>query len=68
MRGHLKIEHEGGRVVDLSAGSMHVVPSGKLHNPVARYECWIVLIEPVQTKNTGNAGLPLTRTIEEQMR
>ena len=47
---------------------MHVVPSGKLHNPVAGYECWIVLNEPVQTKNTGNAGLPLTRTIEEQMR
>lgn len=68
VRGHLKIEYEGGRVVDLSAGSMHVVPSGKPHNPVAEYECWIVLIEPVQTKHTGNVELPLTRTIEEQLR
>jgi mannose-6-phosphate isomerase-like protein (cupin superfamily) len=68
VRGHLRIEYEGGRVVDLPAGSMHVVPSGKLHNPVADHECWIVLIEPVQTKHTGDVESPLTRTIEEQLR
>ncbi|MGF6852662.1 mannose-6-phosphate isomerase-like protein (cupin superfamily) [Paraburkholderia sp. CI3] len=33
VRGHLKIEYEGGRVVDLRAGSMHVVPRGTLRNP-----------------------------------
>jgi hypothetical protein len=38
---------------------MHVVPRGTLHNPVAYQECWIVLIEPVQTKHTGNAESPL---------
>jgi len=68
VRGHLKIEYEQGRVVDLPAGSMHVVPRGTLHNPVAEEECWIVLIEPVKTKHTGEVDSPLTRTIDEQLR
>ncbi len=67
VRGHLKIQYEGARVVDLPAGSMHVVPRGTLHNPVAEEECWIVLIEPVQTKHTGDVDSPLTRTIEQQL-
>jgi mannose-6-phosphate isomerase-like protein (cupin superfamily) len=67
VRGHLRIEYEGGRVVDLPAGSMHVVPRGTQHNPVADDECWIVLIEPVQTKHTGDVESPLTRTIDEQL-
>ncbi|MDR5854028.1 cupin domain-containing protein [Caballeronia sp. LZ062] len=65
--GHLKIQYEGGRTVELPAGSMHVVPRGTLHNPVADEECWIVLIEPVETKHTGDVQSPLTRTIEEQL-
>jgi mannose-6-phosphate isomerase-like protein (cupin superfamily) len=67
VRGRLKIEYEGGRVVDLPAGSMHVVPRGTLHNPVAEEECWIVLIEPVQTKHTGDVESSMTRSIEEQL-
>lgn len=67
VKGRLKIEYEGGRVVDLPEGSMHVVPKGTLHNPVAESECWIVLIEPVQTKHTGDVASPLTKTVEEQL-
>ncbi|WP_370650638.1 cupin domain-containing protein [Caballeronia sp. SL2Y3] len=67
VRGNLTIEYEGGRAVRLPAGSMHVVPRGTLHNPVADEECWIVLIEPVETKHTGDVQSPLTRTIEEQL-
>jgi mannose-6-phosphate isomerase-like protein (cupin superfamily) len=67
VRGRLKIEYEGGRFVDLPAGSMHVVPRGTLHNPVAEEECWIVLIEPVQTKHTGDVNSPLTKSIDEQL-
>jgi hypothetical protein len=44
------------------------VPRATLHNPVAEDECWIVLIEPVQTKHTGEVDSPLTRTIDEQLR
>jgi len=67
VRGRLKIEYEGGRFVELPAGSMHVVPRGTMHHPVADEECWVVLIEPVQTKHTGDVDTPFTKSIEEQL-
>jgi len=67
LRGHLKIEYEDRPAVELGAGSMHVVPRGVRHNPVAEAECWIVLIEPVATKHTGDTETPLTKTIEQQL-
>lgn len=39
-----------------------------MHNPVADKECWIVLIEPVGTKHTGDATTDRTRSIDEQLR
>jgi mannose-6-phosphate isomerase-like protein (cupin superfamily) len=68
VRGHLKLEYEGSRGVDLHAGSMHVVPRGTPHNPVADHERRIVLIEPVQTKYTGDVGSPPTGTTGAQLR
>lgn len=67
VRGKLRIEYEGGRSIELPAGSLHVVPRGTMHNPVAEEECWVVLIEPVTTKHTGDVVTPLTRTIEQQL-
>jgi mannose-6-phosphate isomerase-like protein (cupin superfamily) len=67
LRGRLRIEYEGGRSVHLAAGSLHVVPRGMLHNPVAEEDCWIALIETVTTKHTGEVDTPLTKTIEEQL-
>ena len=67
LRGNLKIEFEGGRVVHLNPGSIHVVKKGFLHNPVAQEDCWIALIETITTKHTGDVDTPLTRTIEEQL-
>ena len=67
VRGHLKIEYEGGRVAQLPAGSIHVVPKGVMHNPVADDECWIVLIEPIDTLHTGDVETPLSKTIEQQL-
>jgi len=68
LRGRLKIRYEGDRVVELGSGSMHVVPRGVLHNPLAEEECWIVLVEPVATKHTGDVVTALTKSLEEQMR
>ena len=68
LRGVLKIRYEGGRTVELGPGSMHVVPRGVLHNPLAEEECWMVLIEPVATKHTGDVVTPLTKSIERQLR
>jgi mannose-6-phosphate isomerase-like protein (cupin superfamily) len=67
VRGHLKIEYENDRVVNLAAGSIHVVPRGVLHKPVAEEECWIVLIETVTTKHTGEVETPFTKTLAQQL-
>jgi len=40
--------------VTLNAGDLSVVPRGTRHNPVAADECWIVLVETVTTKHTGD--------------
>lgn len=40
--------------VELSPGEMFIVPRGVEHKPSAEEECWIVLIEPASTLNTGN--------------
>ena len=67
LRGNLTIEYEGGRAVHLKPGSIHVVPRGVLHNPIAPEDCWIALIETVTTKHTGDVDTPLTKTIEQQL-
>jgi len=67
LRGRLRIEYQDRPAVELTAGSIHVVPRGVLHNPVAEDECWIVLIEPVTTKHTGELDTPFTKSIEQQL-
>lgn len=67
LRGELTIRYEGGRAVHLKPGSIHVVPKGVLHNPVAEKDCLIVLIETVTTKHTGNVSSPDTKTIQRQL-
>ena len=57
--GEMTIELRDGRV-DLKAGEMFVVPKGVEHKPVARGECQMMLVEPVGTTNTGDAGGEMT--------
>ena len=42
--------------VELSEGEIFIVPKGVEHKPSAEQECWIVLIEPKGTLNTGNVA------------
>jgi len=61
--GHLSIDlrEEGAeRTVELDAGELFVVPAGVQHRPRAASETHVLLIEPVDTVNTGDAGGPLT--------
>jgi mannose-6-phosphate isomerase-like protein (cupin superfamily) len=67
VRGRLVIELESGPVT-LNPGDLYVVPRGTRHNPVAADECWIVLVETVTTKHTGDVVTERTRSIEEQLR
>ncbi len=57
--GILDIEFRDGKVA-LSTGEMFVIPKGVEHRPVAHEECKIMLVEPKDVINTGDAGGELT--------
>ncbi len=59
IEGEMAIDFRDGRVV-LREGEMFVVPRGVEHKPFAAAECKIMLIEPVGTVNTGDAGGEMT--------
>ena len=59
VEGTLEIEFREGTVT-LNAGELFVVPKGVEHRPIARGECKILLLEPRNVVNTGNAGGELT--------
>lgn len=53
LKGELEIQFREGSV-RLNEGEMFVVPKGLEHKPVAGQECYILLVEPAGTVNTGN--------------
>lgn len=57
--GEMIIRMDDGDVV-LSAGECVVVPRGTQHQPYAERECAVLLFEPTETVNTGDAGGPMT--------
>jgi quercetin dioxygenase-like cupin family protein len=67
VRGRLRIQFEHGAETLLKEGECCVVPRGTLHNPVADEECWIVLMETVTTRHTGDVVTSLTKSIESQL-
>ena len=64
IEGELQIDFRDGPV-RLKKGEMVVVPKGVEHRPVATRECHILLVEPVGTINTGDAGGDLTAPDDE---
>lgn len=65
-RGRLTICYRDRADVILNEGDFHVVPKGVEHNPMATDECWVVLVEPAQTKHTGDTVSDMTKSIEQQ--
>ena len=65
-RGALTIRYRDRPDVVLRAGDFHVVPRGVEHNPFAADECWVVLVEPAETKHTGETVSDMTKSIEQQ--
>jgi mannose-6-phosphate isomerase-like protein (cupin superfamily) len=59
LKGHLTIQLRD-RNVELDEGELFVVPRGVEHCPRADEEAWVLVIEPEQTVNTGDAGGPMT--------
>jgi len=66
IRGQLRIQLEDGEVA-LGPGQFVVVPHGVRHNPVAAEECWVMLVETVTTRHTGDVVTSRTRSIAEQL-
>jgi mannose-6-phosphate isomerase-like protein (cupin superfamily) len=64
--GNLVIQFKD-RDVRLGPGEFCVVPKKTQHNPVAKEECGIVLIETVTTRHTGDLAIPQTVSIERQL-
>ena len=57
--GEMTIEFRDGKV-ELKTGELFVVPKNVEHKPRAEKECQIMLVEPVGTVNTGDAGGDMT--------
>jgi len=55
----MDIHFRDGKVT-LTSGEMFVVPKGIEHKPHATSECKLMLVEPMGTINTGDAGGELT--------
>ncbi|MEX0880737.1 MAG: cupin domain-containing protein [Thermoanaerobaculia bacterium] len=55
VKGRMRMGLRSGDI-ELSEGELFIVPKGVEHKPSAVDECWIVLIEPATTLNTGNVG------------
>ena len=67
LKGALLIEMED-RTVELQAGDSFVVPKGVRHNPIAKQECHVLLIEKKSALHTGSEVTEMTRTLDEQLR
>ena len=57
--GAMSIDFPDGKV-ELKAGEMFVVPKGIEHELFSVEECRVLLVEPANTVNTGDAGGELT--------
>lgn len=65
--GELRIELREEPDVNLQEGEFVIVPQGVEHRPTTDTEAEILLFEPTDTRNTGNADTERTRTDLEEI-
>lgn len=53
VKGQLLMKYRDQQIL-LKEGELHIVPKGVEHFPVAKEECWVMLIEPKGTAHTGD--------------
>ena len=66
IRGEMALEFRD-RTVTLKEGDVYVIPKGVEHKPFAEEECWVALVEPKETKHTGDVESEYTKSIAEQL-
>jgi len=64
--GTLHIHFRDRLDVTLHEGDFHVVPRGVEHKTAAPEECWIILIEPAETKHAGDTVTDMAKPVEAQ--
>lgn len=64
IQGNLQIDLRN-KTLNLKKGDMVVIPKGMEHKPLCKEECHVLLIEPSETVNTGDAGGDLTDKLVE---
>lgn len=67
VKGNLNIEFED-KTIRLKEGEGFVVPKATMHNPHCEEECWVMLVEPKETRHTGDVETEQTKSIDEQLR
>ncbi|MEO6818891.1 MAG: cupin domain-containing protein [Ginsengibacter sp.] len=66
IKGILKMEYRDKTVI-INENEFLIVPKGVEHRPVADEEVSIMLFEPVETLNTGNAEGELTKYVLDRI-
>lgn len=66
IKGAMRLEFRD-RAVEMAEGDFLVVPRGVEHRPVASEECWILMVEPSTTINTGAARTARTKLAPERL-
>ena len=66
VRGRMRMGLRTGDI-ELSEGEFFIVPKGTEHKPSAEEECWIVLVEPGTTLNTGNVAGDRTVAVPDRI-
>lgn len=67
IKGRLSIDFED-KTVHLETGDGFIVPKSTMHKPHCKDECWVMLIEPKETKHTGDVDTQYTKSIEDQLK
>lgn len=68
IKGSFDLFLENNEIVTLNEGDFYVVKKGIKHKPVAKEECWVMLIEKKETKHTGDIESDFTKSIEDQLK
>lgn len=64
-KGELTLKFRDSEIT-LKEGDMYVIPKGVDHLPIAKGECWVLLIESKGTKHTGDVVFEGTVNEEQQ--
>ena len=65
IKGQIEI-HFREKVVTLNEGECLVVPKGVEHKPVAHHEAYVMMFEPISTKQTGDHQYDVTVDVADQ--